>query len=141
MNRLERLFVRAEAIREGRSNGLGEPILWHLALRKYGPAMLEVASRATRSGTRSELGRPSDPFSPFGLMRRAHRFGEPHAAQNMALTLFYIGDLKGYRIWLRKAARMGDQNAANELARFETRQPYPLARRTGRIRPFNRNDS
>ena len=140
-DKLDKLFLRAEAIFDGRSNGLGEPILWHLALRRYGPAMLEIACRATRSGKRSELGRLADPCSPAGLMYRAHRQGISNAAQNMALTLFYVGDLKGYRHWLRKAARTGDLDARNELARFETRQPYPLAKRIGRKRPFNRNGS
>jgi hypothetical protein len=139
--KLDRLFARAEAILEGRANGFGEPILRHLAHRKYGPAMLTLACRETASGARADLGRASDPHSPAGLMYRAYRLGEINAAQNFALTLFYIGDLAGYRHWMRKAAQGGDTDAAAELRRFEVRQPYPLAGRLGRVRPFRRDGS
>ena len=120
-HKLDRLFIRAEAILEGRANGFGEPILQYLAHRKYGPAMLSLAARETASGERRELGRISDANSPAGLMYRAYCQGEVCAAQNLALTLFYAGDLAGYRQWLRKAAQGGDADAARELGRFETR--------------------
>jgi hypothetical protein len=68
-------------------------------------------------------------------MYRAFRKGEVNAAQNLALTLFYLGDLAGYRRWLRQAARGGDEDAARELSRFEVRQPWPLAQKTKRKRP------
>jgi len=74
-------------------------------------------------------------------MYRAYRRGEANAAQNLALALFYAGDMKGYRHWLRKAAQGGDEGSAREVARFERRQPYPLARATGRQRPFYRDGS
>ena len=140
-DRLDRLFLRAEAILEGRRNGLAEPILRHLALRRYGPAMLSLACRETSSGYRSELGRVSNARSPAGLMYRAYRQDEVIAAQNFALTLFYAGDLAGYRHWMRKAARGGDTDATRELSRFEVRQPYPLAKRIRRLRPFRRGGS
>lgn len=74
-------------------------------------------------------------------MYRAFQQGEVNAAQNLALTLFYAGDLAGYRRWLRRAARDGDEDAVKELSRFEVRQPYPLARRISRVRPFRRDGS
>jgi hypothetical protein len=139
-DKADRLYARADAIIERRANGFAAPILRHLALRRYGPAMLAVASNATASGEGAALGRISDPRSPAGMMYRAHRLGEYTAAQNFALTLFYGGDLAGYRHWLRKAARIGDEDALAELRRFELRQPYPLARRVGRIRPRRRSE-
>lgn len=139
--RFDRLFSRAEAILGGKSNGLGMPILRTLAHQRYGPAMLSLAARKTETGKRADLGRFSDATSPAGLMYRAFRQGEVNAAQNLALTLFYAGDLAGYRRWLRRAARGGDEDAARELSRFEVRQPYPLARQINRIRPFRRDGS
>jgi hypothetical protein len=137
--RFEEMYARAEAILEGRRNGRGLPILQHLALRQYGPAMLGLARRATEEGRRSELGRICDPYSPAGLMYRAYKMGEINAAQNMAMTLFYARDMKGYRLWMHRAARGGDADAAHELDLFETRQPYPLARQIRRLRPIRRN--
>jgi hypothetical protein len=139
-DKADRLYMRADAILERRANGFAMPILRHLALRRYGPAMLTIACDATASGEGAVLGRISDARSPAGIMYRAHRLGWCIAAQNLALTLFYAGDLAGYRHWLRKAARMGDEDALAELRRFETRQPFPLARRLGRIRPHRRSE-
>jgi hypothetical protein len=141
LHKKDRLFARADAILEGRENGLGVPILWHLALRKYGPAMLSLASRATATGVYSELGRMSNAYSPLGLMHRAYRLGELNAAQNLAMTYFYVGNLAMYRHWMRKAASAGDTDAAQELGRFETRQPYNLAKRLRRLRPVRRDGS
>jgi hypothetical protein len=137
----DRLYARAEAIIERRANGFAAPILEHLALRRYTPAMLELARRDTASGDPGAIGRISDARSPAGLMRLAHRLGDITAAQNMAMTLFHAGDLAGYRHWLRKAARAGDADAGAELRRFELRQPYPLARRVGRVRPLRRSEA
>jgi hypothetical protein len=136
----DRLYARADAIIERRANGLAMPILEHLALRRYTPAMLELARRATASGDPAALGRVSDTRSPAALMRRAHRLGDVTAAQNLAMTLFHAGDLAGYRRWLRQAARTGDTDAGVELSRFELRQPFPLARRVRRIRPLRRSE-
>jgi hypothetical protein len=136
--RAERLFLRADAIIERRANGFATPILEHLALRRYTPAMLELARRATGNGDPGAIGGTSDARSPAALMRLAHRLGDITAAQNFAMTLFHVGDLAGYRHWLRKAARAGDSDAGAELRRFELRQPAPLARRVGRIRPLRR---
>lgn len=136
----DRLFLRADAIMERRANGFAMPILKHLALRRYAPAMLELARWTTMSGDPAAIGRVSDPRSPAALMRRAHRLGDITAAQNLAMTLFHAGDLAGYRHWLGKAARAGDGDAGAELRRFELRQPFPLARRMRRKRPFRRSE-
>lgn len=137
----DRLYERAEAILDGRANGLGEPILWHLALRGHGYAMLTIANRMTSRGSREELGRIQDAFSPAGLTYRAYRRGVPNAAQNMAMSLFNVGDLAGYRRWIRLAARAGDVDAERDAKLFETRQPHNLARRIGRLRPYRRDRS
>jgi hypothetical protein len=139
--KFEMLLNRAEAILEGKENGLGMPILRALALRRFGPAMLSLAARQTEQGARAELGRISESNSPICLMYRAFRQGETNAAQNLALSLFYVGDLAGYRHWLRRAARGGDAEAWKELKRFEVRQPWPLARKIKRQRPFRRDGS
>lgn len=140
-DRFERLFDRAEAILEGHRNGLGMPILRHLAIRHYGPALLSLADRATRTGSRSEVGRICHAYSAAGMMYRAHRMGEINAAQNLAMTLFNIGDMQGYRRWMHRAARAGDANAAHELKRFEVRMPHALARKLRRLRPYRRDGS
>lgn len=139
-DRSDRLFGRAHAILAGRGAGFGEPILWHLALRHYGPAMLEIAARETREGKRSELGRTAAPFSPLGLMYRAYRQGEPNAAQNIAMSLFNIGDMAGYRRWIRLAARRGDADAGHDAKCFALRQPHAHARRLRRLRPLRRDE-
>ncbi|WP_371433142.1 hypothetical protein [Novosphingobium sp.] len=139
--KLDRLFSRAEAILAGKANGFGIPILRTLAHRQYGPAMLMLAALQTDSGTRGEFGRFCNANDPAGLMYRAFRKGEVNAAQNLALTLFYLGDLAGYRRWLRQAARGSDEDAARELSRFEVRQPWPLAQKTKRKRPFRKDGS
>jgi hypothetical protein len=138
LDKADHLFLRAEAILERRANGFAMPVLEHLGLRRYAPAMLELARRTTGGGDPAVIGRISDARSPAALMRRAHLLGDITAAQNFALTLFHAGDLAGYRHWLRKAAHAGDPDAQAELRRFELRQPYPLARRVGRIRPLRR---
>jgi hypothetical protein len=137
--RREKLFGRAEAILEGRRNGLGEPILRRLALRHYGPAMLSLAARATESGHRRELGRISDAFSPANLIYRAYRLGDLYAAQNMAMSFFNVGDMLNYRRWMHRAALAGDPDAGAQLKVFETRQPHILARRLRRLRPCRRD--
>jgi hypothetical protein len=135
------LWTRADAILDGKANGLGEPILWHLALRGHGISMLTIANRETRTGYRHELGRISDAHSPMGMMYRAYRRGVPNAAQNIAMTLFNVGDLWGYRHWIRRAARANETNAEWEAGLFETRMPHRLARRLRRLRPYRRDGS
>jgi len=136
----DRLYARAFAILDGQANGLGTSILWHLALRRHGLAMLMLAGRFTYNGDRADLGRPSDAFGAAGLYYRAWRQGEPFGAQNMAMDLFNNGDMQGYRHWLRRAARAGDADSAAELRRFETRLPHGHARKSRRIRPYRRTE-
>ena len=103
--------------------------------------MLVLASRLTQTGSGAELGRISDSFCPAGMTYRAWRKGEPNATQNMAMSLFNVGDMAGYRRWMRKAAKGGDVNALEDVRRFETRQPHDLARRLRRLRPHRRDGS
>ena len=138
--RLERLYVRAFEILDGRANGFGEPILWHLALRRYTPALVMLANRRSESETRAGLGRLGDGFSAAGMYHRAWRSGDYLGALNLAVACFNIGDLRGYRHWLRRAGRAGDDQAAAEARRFETRLPHGVARAIGRGRPYRRNE-
>jgi hypothetical protein len=68
-------------------------------------------------------------------MYRAYRLDVPNAAQNMAITLFNVGDLSGYRRWMHRSVHAGDADAIEELRRFETRQPHRLARKLRRLKP------
>jgi hypothetical protein len=111
------------------------PTFRHLALRRYRDAMLELSLRIEGAE-----GRIADPFSPTGLAYRAYRQGSPTAAHNLALDCFNRGDLGGYRKWLGRAARAGDQDAARQLRRFETRLPHNLARLIRRKRPYRSYD-
>lgn len=130
----DRLYDRASSILEGGGNGFGEPILWHLALRRHTDAMLSLAGRL------DPWGKPADPFSQRGLERRAFRLGNERAGQHLAMTHFNRGDLAGYRRWLSWAARAGDEEAAIELRRFETRLPHAAAGDIGRQRPYRKSD-
>lgn len=135
------MWKRAQAILDGEANGFGEPILWHLALRGHGASMLTIANRQTSNGSRDELGRISNAYSPMGMMYRAWRRGVPNAAQNIAMSLFNVGDLSGYRHWIRRAARANETSTREEAGRFETRMPHGLARRLRRLRPFRADGS
>lgn len=137
--REDRLFLRALQILEGKANGFGLPIMRHLALRGYGPAMLDLANRNAQTGSMKELGRIWNRATPLGLTYRAYRLGEDNAAQNMAMSYYNIGDLAGYRRWLYCAARGGNSDAKYELRLFEIRMPHRLARRLGRLRPYRRD--
>jgi len=129
-----RLYDRASRILEGRGNGFGEPILWHLALRRHTEAMLWLASVIDPRGG------PADSFSQAGLERRAFRLGNARAGQHAAMTCFNRGDLAGYRRWLGRAARAGDPEAGVELRRFKTRLPHEAAGDIGRKRPYRASD-
>lgn len=125
----ERLFNRAMLILDRRANGFGEPILWHLALRRYGWGMTEFARRL------GSPGKIADGWSADGLNYRAWRAGNDTAAWNMAMTCFNRRDLVGYRRWLRRAAKTGNHDATESLPHFETRLPHGVARdiRRGRL--------
>lgn len=132
--RQDRLYDRASNILDGSGNGFGEPILWHLAFQQHTEAMLSLAGRI------DPRGKPADPFSQRGLERRAFRLGNERAGQHLAMTHFNRGDLAGYRYWLSWAARAGDEEAAIELRRFETRLPHAAAGDIGRRRPYRKSD-
>jgi hypothetical protein len=138
--KFEKMYARADAIQERRANGLWEPIFWHMAIRGNGLALLRLSDWHSRKGTRAELGRFGDAFSPLGMMYRAFRKGERFAGSHMAMSYFNIGDLAGYRHWLAKAAKAGDDWSAAELKRFETRKPHGLAKKIGRLRPVRPSD-
>lgn len=139
-DRFERLFIRADAIRERRASGYWLPIIEHLALRGYGIALLDLAAWRTEGGERKELGRFGNPASALGMMYRAYRAGERLAAYNLAISYFNVGDMGAYRYWLARAARSGDTDLRDEFGRFETRKPHALARRLRRLRPRRRDE-
>lgn len=132
MNRLrnDRLQRLADAWHNGLSPGDGMGLLWHLALRRYPPAMTELSRRIGEDGLSA-----ADPFSAAGLGYRALRQGDPVAAYNIAMSCFNRRDLRGYRHWLRLAARAGDEDAGEQLRRFETRLSHGAARDIRRGRP------
>jgi hypothetical protein len=143
MDRDERLFDRAEAIMEGRANGYYMPILGHLARRGHARVMLALAGSFSKGNDPAALGAMSRAGTPAWLYRRVwHRGGDyaPTAAQNLAMSLFNIGDLRGYRFWLRRAQLLGDNAAGLELDRFETRLPHGDARAIRRGRPYRRSE-
>jgi hypothetical protein len=125
----DRLYGLAWDRLEGRQCGYGMPILWHLALRRYEPAMVALSQRIEAEGP------TSDAFSSAGLAYRAFRRGSSVAAQNLAMECFNRRDLGGYRRWLGRAARLGDRDAAREHRRFETRLPHGDAAKIRRKRP------
>ena len=115
----------------GRSPGDGMGLLHHLALRRYPWAMTEL-SRIAGEGRAS-------PAATI-LAYRACRQGDPTAAYNMAMDRFNRRDLQGYRLWLRRAARGGYEDAGPQLRRFETRLPHGAAFDIGRGRPRRASD-
>ena len=119
-----------DAWHNGLSPGDGMALLWHLALRRYPSAMTELSRRLGEDGLSA-----ADPFSAVGLAYRAFRQGDPTAAYNLAMAYFNRGDLYGYRHWLRRAAHVGDEDARQQLRRFETRLPHGAARDIRRGRP------
>ena len=143
MTREDRLFERARAIMERRANGFYMPILHHLARRGHAPAMLGLAGLFTRGNDPADLGVASRAGTPAWLYRRVWLRGGSDAclaAQNIAMSRFNIGDLHGYRLWLRRAQMLGDNDAGLELDRFETRLPFGAAKAIGRGRPWRRSE-
>ena len=143
MTREDRLFERAEAIMQRRANGYYMPILGHLARRDHAPAMLELAGLFSSDNDPADLGVMWRVGTPAWLYRRVWLRGgyyARYAAQNLAMARFNIGDLHGYRLWLRRAQMLGDNDAGLELDRFETRLPHGAARAIGRGRPWRRSE-
>jgi TPR repeat protein len=74
------------------------------------------------------------------LNYRAFRQGDATAAYNLAMHYFNRRDLNGYRRWLGRAARAGDEDAAKQLRRFETRLPHGAAHDIRRGHPYRKYD-
>jgi hypothetical protein len=131
----DKLYARALAIYDRKANGLYMPILQHLAMRRYPAAMALLANL--------EYGAPAhiaNPFSAAGLLRRAWRLGDKVAAQNMAMTHFNNNEMAGFRLWARRAAKLGDECSAEYVKHFDTRLPHGDARKIGRHRPKTGRD-
>ena len=129
-DRLDRLYDRALHIQAGLRNGYCEPIFRALAVRNYGYGQVLFACDFA-----VEKMRGNHPASSAYWYRKAWRSGDANAAQHMAMNCFAANDLQGYRRWLRRAARLGDTEAAFELGKFATRLPIARLRAIGRIRP------
>jgi TPR repeat protein len=102
--------------------------------------MIALASWFSDNRSWASMGVSTDAFSALGFYRRAYLAGEAAAAQNMAMEHFNRNDLAGYRLWLRRAARLGDVSAEIELRCFETRLSHSSARKIGRIRPERKGE-
>ena len=138
LSKADQLYLKGLKIREGEALGLWLPIMQHLALRRHTGAMIEVASWYTETNRLEDYGSAADSFSPGGLYRRAYRKGDANAAQHLAMGCFNRRDLRGYRLWLRRAATAGDADAAYELRLFETRLSHTEAHKIGRGRPLRK---
>lgn len=132
-SRADRLYAEALDIQEGRRPGLWLPRMRYLAFRDYGYAMVELARWHAYAGGEN------DPIA-MNLYRRAYCLGHSQAAQHLAMGCFNAGDMKGYRRWLRLAAKAGDGDALREHRCFETRLPHGDARKVGRLRPWQKRD-
>jgi hypothetical protein len=129
-DRIERLYTHAIEIRECGKAGLWLPIIRHLALRGHPASMTDLASWLY------DLAGERRCQVADRLYYRAFKSGHATAAQNCAMERFNRRDLQGFRTWLRRAADLGDTNAARDLKRFATRQGHALARKIGRGRPW-----
>ena len=134
MSKNDKLWARYWGIRDHHQNGHRMPILRHLALSGDTTAMVELSSELAR------IGRILDRSSQNGLAYAADRQGNPLGAQHLAMNAFNRNDLRGYRHWLSRAARLGDREAADELQRFELRLPHSNAAAIRRKRPHRRLD-
>ena len=119
---------------DGNSPSDGIALVRHLALRGDPDAITELDRLAVdRRSSATAL-------SAAGMAHRAAERGHQPAAYNLAMQRFNQGDLRGYRYWLRRAARAGDTDAGNQLARFEVRRPHGAARDIHRGRPYKPYD-
>lgn len=134
MSKADRLWARYWGIRDSHQIGHRMPILWHLAISGDTDAMVELGSEL------GKVGRIADRFSQSGLAYAAYRRGNPLGAQHLALDAFNRNDLRGYRHWLNKAARLGDHEAGRELRRFEVRLAHTNAALIHRKRPPRKSD-
>ena len=78
-----------------------------------------------------------DPVRGLRLERViARQEGLSYQRQNLSTSYRNLGDMAGYRYWLRRAERLGDPEVATERRRFQTRFPYPAMKRWNRFRPY-----
>ncbi|WP_267387008.1 hypothetical protein [Sphingomonas sp. GC_Shp_3] len=134
MSKADRLWARYWGIRDSNRIGHRMPILWHLALSGDTDAMVELGNEL------GEGGRIANRFSQSGLAYAAYRRGNPVGAQHLAMDAFNQNDLRGYRHWLNKAARLGDHDAGRELRRFEVRLAHGNAALIHRKRPLRKSE-
>lgn len=118
----------------GKAPADGVSLVRHLALRQNHDAMTELSRLAVDCRSRAIA------LSAAAMAFQAANRGHAPAAFNLAMQRFNKGDLQGYRSWLRRAAQAGDGEAAQQLARFETRLPHGAARDIRRGRPYRRYD-
>jgi hypothetical protein len=130
-----RINKYADIWHNDRSPRTEEGLIWHLALRRYPAALTELSRQLGDDGLSA-----SDPFSALGLSMRALKLGDPTAAYNLAMSCFNRRNLQGYRHWLRRAAKAGDEDASRQLRRFETRLSHGAARDIRRCRPRRNYD-
>lgn len=138
--REDRLYLKALGIRYETQVGRWLPIMQHLALRGYVPAMREMADWCAGEDDAAPFGAPSDATSPAGYYRRAYKKGDPVAANNAAISCFNRNDMVGYRGWLRRAANAGDLDAGRQLRCFEIRLSHAAAGKVRRLRPEQKRD-
>ena len=136
----DQLYLKGLAARYERQRGLWLPIMWHLALRGHAEAMIELADWFSDDNSAKAFGKPGDAFSAAGLYYRAYKMGAARAATNAGMSCFNRNDLIGYRQWLRRAAKAGDNEAGKQLRHFETRLWHTASRKVGRLRPEQKRD-
>lgn len=139
-DKFDRLYMKALVIQDAGGRGHWLPIMKMLANRNYSPAMIDLASWLVDQRVDGRPGRHSHRGDPASFYYRAHKNGDARAAQHLAMTCFNVNDLKGYRYWLQRGAKMGDMAAAEELRAFETRLPNLAAKRFKRFRPYRSKD-
>jgi hypothetical protein len=116
-----KLYARALDILEGRANGHALPIIRKLAARGFAPAVIVLSDYVSDADA-------------LAMLRRAARKGDATSAYNLAITHRNRGDMLGYRVALKHAARL-DPEAVDELRRFKTRFPEKVMGKFGRLAP------
>ncbi|MEG3122493.1 hypothetical protein [Sphingomonas sp. GB1N7] len=136
----EKLYLRALEIREGKGRGTWVAKLRHLSLRGHTDAMIELASWYTCDNQPDDLLGMGEPYTAANLYYRAWRKGDARAAQHLALSYFNRGDMLRFRLWLRRAAKLGEHDCQILVRCFETRLYHQTAKRVGRLRPIMKRD-
>lgn len=124
----------AAARQERKARGSERNLLLHLALLGHAVSIGKLGIMKSRQARRTGF------RSAMWLNRRAARLGETWVVRNNALNRFNCGDMPGYRWWLHRAARAGDEESGEELRRFETRLPHETAAYVGRQRAHRKHD-